>query len=64
MTLDKARMRERAAALAWEEKTINRYLEQQLVIAQGIVVPQDDNDDRYVDGGSKPDAALIAHLHT
>jgi hypothetical protein len=63
-TLDEARARERAAALAWEkEKTIARHLEQQLVAAQGIMIPQDDDDDRSVDAGSNPDAALTAHQH-
>jgi hypothetical protein len=63
-TLDEARSRERAAALAWEkEKTIARHLEQQLAAAQGITIPQDDNDDRFVNASSNPDAALTAHLH-
>jgi hypothetical protein len=63
-TLDEARARERATALAWEkEKTIARHLEQQLAAAQGITIPQDDDDDRSVDAGSNPDAALTAHLH-
>jgi hypothetical protein len=63
-TLDKARVRERAAALAWEkEKTIARHLEQQLTAAQGITIPEDDDDDRSVDAGSNPDAALTVHLH-
>jgi hypothetical protein len=40
-TLDKARVRERAAAPAWEkEKTIARHLEQQLAAAQGITIPR------------------------
>jgi hypothetical protein len=52
----------RAATLTWEkEKTITRHLEQQLTTAQGIAISQDD--DRSVDSGSNPDAALIAHLH-
>jgi hypothetical protein len=56
--------RKRAAALTWEkEKTIARHLEQQLAAAQGITIPQDDDDDRSVDAGSNPDAALTAHLH-
>jgi hypothetical protein len=51
-------------ALAWEKKkTIARHLEQQLTAAQGITIPQDDDDDRSVDVGSNPDAALTAHLH-
>jgi hypothetical protein len=51
--------------LAWkEEKTIARHLEQQLTAAQGIAIPQDDDDDRSVDVSSNPDAALTAHLHT
>ncbi len=63
-TLDEARARERAAALAWEkEKTIARHLEQQLAAAQGITIPQDDDDDRSVDAGSNLNAALTAHLH-
>jgi hypothetical protein len=63
-TLDEARACERAVALAWEkEKTIARHLEQQLAAAQGITIPQDDDDDRSVDAGSNPDAALTAHLH-
>jgi hypothetical protein len=63
-TLDEARARERAAALAWEkEKTIAHHLEQQLAAAQGITIPQDDDDDRSVDVASNPDAALTAHLH-
>jgi hypothetical protein len=46
-TLHKARARECATALAWEkETTITRHLEQQLTAAQGITIPQDDNDDR------------------
>jgi hypothetical protein len=64
-TLDEARVRERAVALAWEkEKTIARHLEQHLAAAQGITIPQDDDDDRSVVVGSNPDAALTAHLHT
>jgi hypothetical protein len=64
-TLDEARTCERAAALDWEkEKTIARHLEQQLAAAQGITIPQDDDDDRSIDAGSNPDAALTAHLHT
>jgi hypothetical protein len=52
----------RAATLTWEkEKTITRHLEQQVTTAQGIAISQDD--DRSVDSGSNPDAALIAHLH-
>jgi hypothetical protein len=63
-TLDEARARERAATLAWEkEKTIDHHLEQQLTAAQVITIPQDDDDDRSVDAGSNPDAALTAHLH-
>jgi hypothetical protein len=63
-TLDKVRACERAAALAWEkEKTIARHLEQQLIAAQEITIPQDDDDDRSVDVGSNLDAALTAHLH-
>jgi hypothetical protein len=63
-TLDESRARERTAALAWEkEKTIVRHLEQQLATAQGITIPQDDDDDRSVDVGSNPGAALTTHLH-
>jgi hypothetical protein len=48
--LDEARVHERTVALAWEkEKTIARHLEQQLTAAQGIVLPQDDDDDRSID---------------
>jgi hypothetical protein len=62
-TLDETRMCESVAALAWEqEKTNARHLEQQLVAAQGIVIPQDD-DDRSINTGSNPDATLTAHLH-
>jgi hypothetical protein len=57
-TLDKARACERAVALAWEkEKTIARHLEQQFIVAQGITIPQDDDDDRSID------VALTVHLH-
>jgi hypothetical protein len=63
-TLDEALARERAAALAWKkEKTIARHLEQQLTTAQGITIPQDDDDDRSIDVGSNPDAVLTVHLH-
>jgi hypothetical protein len=63
-TLDEACAREHAAALTWEkEKTIARHLEQQLAVAQGIVIPQDDDDDRSIDTGSNPDATLALHLH-
>jgi hypothetical protein len=63
-TLDEARARERAAALAWEkEKTIAHHLEQQLAAAQGITIHQDNDDDRSVDAGSNFNAALTAHLH-
>jgi hypothetical protein len=56
-TLDKARAHERVAALAWEkEKSITLHLEQQLAVAQGITIPEDDNDGRS-------DATLITHLH-
>jgi hypothetical protein len=64
-TLDEARARELAVTLAWEKaKTIARHLEQQLVAAQGNVIPQDDDDNRSIDVGSNPDAALTTHLHT
>jgi hypothetical protein len=46
-----------------KEKTIARHLKQQLTVAQGITIPQDDDDDRSVDAGSNPDDALTAHLH-
>jgi hypothetical protein len=63
-TLDEARACEHAAALAWEkEKTIACHLEQQLTATQGIVIPQDDDDDRSINTGSNPDAAFTAHLH-
>jgi hypothetical protein len=39
-TLDEARAREHAVALAWEkEKTIACHLEHQLTTAQGIAIP-------------------------
>jgi hypothetical protein len=42
-TLDEARARERATALAWEkEKTIPHHLKQQLAAAQEITIPQGD----------------------
>jgi hypothetical protein len=64
-TLDEARACECTAALAWEkEKTIAHHLEQQLTAAQGITIPQDDDDNRSVNVGSNPDATLTAHLHT
>jgi hypothetical protein len=63
-TPDEAPVCERAVAFAWEkEKTIARHLEQQLTAAQGITIPQDDDDYRSVDVGSNPDAALTAHMH-
>jgi hypothetical protein len=63
-TLGKAQACECTTALAWEkEKTISRHLEQQLAAVQGIAIPQDDDDDRSVDVGSNPNAALTAHLH-
>jgi hypothetical protein len=64
-TLDEARVREHVVTLAWEkEKTIARHLEQHLAAAQGITIPQDDDDDRSVVVSSNPDAALTTHLHT
>jgi hypothetical protein len=64
MPLDAARACEHAAALAWKkEKTLACHLEQQLAATQGIVIPQDDDDDRSVDAGSNPDAAITTHLH-
>jgi hypothetical protein len=63
-TLDEAPARERATALAWEkEKTITHRLEQQLTAAQGIAIPQDNDDDRSINAGSNPDAALTMYLH-
>jgi hypothetical protein len=63
-TLDEARAHERATTLTWEkEKNIARHLEQQLAAAQGITVPQDEDDDHSVDAGSNPAAALATHLH-
>jgi hypothetical protein len=51
--------------LAWEkEKATTHHLEQQLATAQGIVIHQDDDDDRSINVGSNPDASIIAHLHT
>jgi hypothetical protein len=48
----------------WEkEKTTTRHLEQQLIAAQGIAIPQDDNSDRSINVGSNPDATLAVHLH-
>jgi hypothetical protein len=29
----------------------------------GIMIPQDDDDDRSINVGSNPDIALIVHLH-
>jgi hypothetical protein len=52
-TLVEARARERAATLAWEKEQIIAYhLEQQLATAQGIAIPQDDDDDRSVNADS------------
>jgi hypothetical protein len=63
-TLNEARARKCAIALAWEkEKTITRHLKQQPTAAQGITLPQDDDDDRSIDAGSNPNAALTTHLH-
>jgi hypothetical protein len=63
-TLDEARACERATALAWEkENTIVRHLEQQLIAVEGITIPQDDDDDHSIDGGSNLDDALTTHLH-
>jgi hypothetical protein len=63
-TLDEARAHKHATALAWEkEKTIARHLKQHLTAAQWITIPQDNDDDRSVDVGSNPDAALTTHLH-
>jgi hypothetical protein len=61
-TLDEARAREHAVALAWEkEKTIACHLEHQLTTAQGIATPQDNDDDCSNDASSNLDAALAAH---
>jgi hypothetical protein len=38
-------------------------LEQQLTAAQGIAIPQDNDDDRSINAGSNPDAALTMYLH-
>jgi hypothetical protein len=39
-TLDEARVHKHATALTWEkEKTIAHHMEQQFIVAQGIVVP-------------------------
>jgi hypothetical protein len=63
-TLDEAQARKHTVALSWEkEKIIACHLEQQLTAIQGIVIPQDNNDDRSVDTGSNPNTALIVHLH-
>jgi hypothetical protein len=62
-TLDEARAREHATALAWEEKTITHHLEQQFAVAQGIALPQDDEDNCSIDVSSNPAAALTTHLH-
>jgi mannose-1-phosphate guanylyltransferase len=63
-TLDEARARQRATALAWEkEEAIARHMEKKLVVAHGIAIPQDDDEDRSVDAGSNLDAALTTHLH-
>jgi hypothetical protein len=63
-TLDEARAHKHAAALAWEkEKIIARHMEQQLATTQGIVIIQDNNEDRFIDAGSNPNAALTAHMH-
>jgi hypothetical protein len=45
------------------EKTIAHHLEQQLATAQGIVIPQDKDDDHSIDASSNPDTALTMHLH-
>jgi hypothetical protein len=63
-TLNEAHVCERAIALAWEkEKTNACHLEQQLAIAHGIVIPQDDDDDCSIDADSNPDAILVTHLN-
>jgi hypothetical protein len=46
-----------------KEKTIAHHLEQQLATAQGIAIPQDEDDDRSIDASSNPDTALTVHLH-
>jgi hypothetical protein len=63
-TLDEARAHEHATALTWEkEKIIVHHLEQQLAAAQGITLPQDDDNDRSIDVSSNPDGTLTVHLH-
>jgi hypothetical protein len=63
--LDEAHVHERAATIAWEkEKIIAHHLEQQLAAAQGIVVPQHDDDDHSINVGSNSDTTLAMHLHT
>jgi hypothetical protein len=63
-TLYEARAREHVAALASErEKTIAHLLKQQITVAQGIAIHQDDDDNRSIDNDSNPDAALTTHLH-
>jgi hypothetical protein len=59
-TLDEARACQRPRLGEGEDHA--RHLEQQLAAAQGIATP--DDDDRSVDTGSNPDAALTAHFHT
>jgi hypothetical protein len=62
--LDEAQTRKRAAALTWEnEKTITHHLEEQLAIAHGIMILQDDDDDLSINADNNCDAALTAHLH-
>jgi adenosylmethionine-8-amino-7-oxononanoate aminotransferase len=43
--------------------TNTHHLEQYLIVAHGIVIPQDDDDNRYVDAGSNPTTTLVGHLH-
>jgi hypothetical protein len=63
-TLDETRTCKHVPALTWEkEKTIARHLEQQLAAAQGITIPQDDDEDHSINAGSNPNAALTPHLH-
>jgi hypothetical protein len=63
-TLDEARARVHATALAWKkEKTIAHHLKQQLTGTQGITIHQDYDDDHSIDACSNPNAALTVHLH-
>jgi hypothetical protein len=62
-TLDKAHAAKCAFTLAWEKENTNTcHLEQQLAATQGIVIPQDNDDDRSIDTSSNPNAALVTLL--